>query len=186
MGLFDGIGGDLISGGISGVGQAIANDQNRKEARKNRAFQLHMSSTAYQRAMADMKAAGLNPMLAYKMGGASTGSGAQAQLENVGEKVTNSALAARELKKNIEATNSIIELNKAQTAASQAKAALDRTSAKAIDADLPKKKAHSQIWEAIGGGIQSAKEASEKFKGKSWQETVPSYQKSIELKSGRK
>ena len=57
--------GAIISAGASLLGGAMANRSRSSEADTNRDFQEEMSRTQYQRAMEDMRQAGLNPMLAF-------------------------------------------------------------------------------------------------------------------------
>lgn len=69
---------------IPGIGDKQAQDEaNRVNIllnRENRDWQERMSNSAYQRGMDDMRKAGLNPMLAYAQGGASTPSNQAAQV----------------------------------------------------------------------------------------------------------
>lgn len=103
--------GGLAAGAFSAYGQHLANQSNERIARENRQFQERMSSTAYERAMGDLERSGLNPMLAFSQGGASSPSGSTAQMGNVlgsaGETL-NSALRAVQLKKQLQLYDSQI------------------------------------------------------------------------------
>ncbi len=74
--------GDAVSAYASYKGTQATNRANQQISQKQMDFQREMSNTSYQRSMEDMRKAGLNPILAYKQGGASSPAGASIAAQN--------------------------------------------------------------------------------------------------------
>lgn len=73
-----------IGAAIQGGGSVLSGLASYASARKQMKFQREMSNTAIQRQVADMRKAGINPILAAKYGGASTPQGASYSVPNIG------------------------------------------------------------------------------------------------------
>lgn len=128
-------------------GQKQANETNYRIAQENREFQERMSSTAFQRSMADMRAAGLNPMLAYMKGGASSPAGAMAKMENPYRDVTNTAMQMIRMKADL-------DLLAQQT----------RKTANEANILAPKAAIYDEAENLIRGGIDTAKQSTSALK----------------------
>lgn len=87
------IGSSLLGGLFGSSGAKKQNQAQIQAAREQMDFQERMSNTAHVREVADLKNAGLNPILSAKLGGASSPAGAQPNIVNEMAPLENSARA---------------------------------------------------------------------------------------------
>jgi hypothetical protein len=78
------------------AGSVVSGLFNKRSADKQMRFQDTQSRTQYQRAVADMRAAGLNPMLAAKLGSNAAMSGAMATMPDLGSTVNSATSIANQ------------------------------------------------------------------------------------------
>lgn len=156
----------IVPGALDLLGGVLGNSSARSAARDQRNFEERMSSTAYQRAVVDMRKAGLNPALAYGQGGASTPSAGIADVSrNLLGSAVNSAQAGRRtagqldvMAQTVANLKSSSAKNTAEAGLAQANSAKTAVETSILKAGMPRASAMSDWWSQVhqlGSGLQS-------------------------------
>lgn len=167
--------------------QSVAHAFSAQQVAEQREWSEKMSNTAYQRGVKDMQSAGLNPMLAYHQGGATTpsssapsgvsgGQGARAEMNAPGIAAINTALAAAKTRAEVQKLDAETLVAKAQVPRIEQETKTSVSSAAHLDAqtktlqgvlphDIEKKIAEAgltkQLWNVA---IQSEQKTVAEFK----------------------
>lgn len=133
----------LGMGAANYFGQKETNAQNLDIAREQMQFQAHMSNTAHQREVTDLKAAGLNPLLSAK-GGASSPSGASAVMGNA---IGAGIASAQEMKQ----LQMAADMQRSQKGLINAQTENTKMDTIVKSKGLPEAEAKNMIWDSIKG-----------------------------------